>query len=171
MKTRVRPCCPKETFATEEEARRRLDRVRSLGLSNPSPTGVKHCRNGWHLTYPATDTGPSDKTRAQVEGRDGYRCVRCGGPWVKGEDSIQHRIPRGRGGTNALENLLLLCGDGVTKCHGDVEHNRGEAYRAGYLVLTGLDPAAQPVLVHGRDWMLPTRDGSWATATEPGEAA
>ncbi|MEV7013469.1 HNH endonuclease signature motif containing protein [Streptosporangium sp. NPDC051022] len=167
MKTRVRPCCSKETFANEKEARRRLDRILALGVSSKLPMGVERCRNGWHLKFPTADTGPSAKVRAQVEARDTV-CVRCGALVPRDEDSIHHRIPRGRGGGNAVENLLLLCGSGTTGCHGWTETNRAAAYRLGFLVRTGIDPLDVPVAVAGWGWRYPSADGRWLTPQEYG---
>lgn len=168
MKTRIRSCCNRETFANEGEARRRLERMVSLGVSRKLPIDVESCRNGWHLRFPTTDTGPSDKVRAQVEARDGSRCVKCGQTSARDEDSVHHRIPRGRGGTNDVENLILLCGSGTTGHHGWVEKNRAASYRLGYLVETGIDPADKPVAVAGRGWMYASPDGRWITPQEYG---
>lgn len=170
MKTRVaRPCCSKETFANEAEARRRLDKMHALGLRSVLPIDVERCQNGWHLRFPTSDTGPSAKIRAQVEARDGNRCVKCGQPVARDEDSIHHRIPRGRGGGNDVENLLLLCGTGTTRHHGWVEKNRAVSYKLGYLVETGIEPADVPVLVAGRGWMYASPDGRWITPEEYGK--
>lgn len=165
MKTRVQACCSRETFANEAEARRRLDRMVSLGVSRVLPIDVERCRNGWHLTFPRKDSGPSAKLRALVEARD-QACVRCGRVVPRDEDSIHHRIPRGRGGENTAENLLLLCGSGTTGCHGWVESNRAEAYRLGYLVQTGIDPLDMPVLLAGRVWAYASPDGKWVISGE-----
>jgi hypothetical protein len=54
--------------------------------------------------------------------------------------SIQHRRARGMGGTddpdaNELGNLLIVCGDGVSACHGWIEvDERAEAERRGLWV-------------------------------------
>ncbi|MFD9950536.1 HNH endonuclease [Nonomuraea sp. NPDC059023] len=160
MKTRVRPCCSRETFANEAEARRRLDRMTQLGLRSVLPIDVERCRNGWHLRFPRPDSGPSPKLRALVETRD-KGCVRCGAVVARDEDSIHHRVPRGRGGENTAENLLLLCGSGTTGCHGWTEKNRAEAYQLGYLVHTGIDPLNVPVKLLGRVLAYPSPDGKW----------
>lgn len=79
--------------------------------------------------------------------------------------SRHHRQPRGTGGSalagqHALDNLLLLCGDGVAGCHGWVESNREAAYDRGLLVRRGQDPAAMPVeLASGRHVLLDPRGG------------
>lgn len=61
--------------------------------------------------------------------------------------SVQHRRAQGMGGTDRtdtheLPNLLILCGDGVTGCHGWVEcQERGLAALRGLWVPQALDPA------------------------------
>jgi hypothetical protein len=50
------------------------------------------------------------KLRSQAVTRDGGRCVDCGGRyWLE----LSHDIPRGRGGSDVLENVHLRC----KKCH------------------------------------------------------
>ncbi|MFN2636824.1 MAG: HNH endonuclease [Gemmatimonadaceae bacterium] len=139
----------------------------SLGVSRVLPMDVELCRNGWHLKFPTSNTGPSAKLRAQVEGRDKV-CVRCGKAVPRDEDSIHHRIPRGRGGENTVENLILFCGSGTSGCHGWTETNRTAAYRLGFLVHTGIDPADVPVAVAGWGWRYATADGAWITPEEYG---
>ena len=127
---------------------------------------------------PARDTGPSRLVRAIVLERDGYRCARDGrpaGPGI-GPYSIQHRIARGVGGTNALPNLLLLCGSGTTLCHGEVETKRGDHDRArGYWLKSHQNPRAVGVMYFERPdgpgvtaWLCD--DGSLSFEA-PGEAA
>ncbi|TAJ21794.1 MAG: HNH endonuclease [Dehalococcoidia bacterium] len=123
-------------------------------------------------------TGPSTRTKQQVADRAGYCCEVCGlalhngARWVE-PHSFHHRRPRGAGGTsdpaaNTAANLLLLCGSGVTGCHGRVERERTTAYAYGWLVHQGIDPGGVPVWVW---WfadrpVLLTRDGHFeATAT------
>lgn len=57
--------------------------------------------------------------RKKVFERDKYRCQRCGDFY--GEDSFiltaHHIIPRKKGGTNKLKNLITLCNE----CHNIVE--------------------------------------------------
>lgn len=92
------------------------------------------------------------KTRAVVLDRDEYRCCACGkyvGPF--GEYSIHHRRPRAMGGSKRPEtdlpgNLIVLCGSGVTGCHGEVERHRVRALADGLLVSQAVnDPSLIPV--------------------------
>ena len=47
----------------------------------------------------------SSVTRRGVFGRDGYRCVYCSGP----AESIDHVVPRSRGGTHTWDNVVSSC--------------------------------------------------------------
>lgn len=65
---------------------------------------------------------------------DGYRCQgpARGVPGVcDGPLDVHHRLPRGRGGGNELENLVTLC---RFNCHQWVESNRTAAYQLGLLL-------------------------------------
>lgn len=105
-------------------------------------------------------TGPSTETREAVFRRDGDRCVRCGMFVRTWGASIQHRKPRGMGGTkdpsiNSAANLIVLCGDGVRGCHGWVESHRDEAHAAGWSLPWWEDPTAVPVTYwDGRKYTL-----------------
>jgi 5-methylcytosine-specific restriction endonuclease McrA len=44
-------------------------------------------------------------TRRAVFGRDGHRCQYCGGP----AESIDHVLPRSRGGDHTWENVVACC--------------------------------------------------------------
>lgn len=96
------------------------------------------------------NTGPDLGTVLRVLERDGHACVRCGKAirGDRGRDwSLQHRKPRGQGGTNDPSNLLSVCGSGTTGCHGHMESYRTEAYDKGWLVHRNVDPRAKAVLV------------------------
>lgn len=165
---KARTCgCGVKAFASEKEARLRFDKIHSKNMPGDKPTGVEQCFSGmWHLHYPEADTGPSPKLRAFIEEREENRCARCGQHVARDEDSIHHRVPRGRGGENSPFNLILLCGTGITGCHGWVEKNRRESYRLGYLVKTGEDPADIAVWIHGQGWAFPTLGCFWLRISE-----
>jgi hypothetical protein len=102
-----------------------------------------------------TKTGPTQAIRQLVMERDGFQCVRCGNV-VSGEPgvdfSIQHRIPRGMGGSrdprlNLPSNLILMCGSGTTGCHGAVESKRLDAREHGFALWRSQDPTEVPVTV------------------------
>jgi 5-methylcytosine-specific restriction protein A len=115
------------------------------------------------------NTGPSKQTLMAVLERDRGACVRCGRSIAAGERgrdwSIQHRIPRGMGGSrderlNQPANLLVLCGSGVTLCHGDIESNRTVALADGYLLHRIQEPAEVPVRA-AAGWVLLDDEGGW----------
>lgn len=96
------------------------------------------------------DTGPSREVVDLVLERDQHSCVLCGVNLhgQRGRDwSIQHRDPRGMGGTrrpevNRPSSLVALCGSGTTGCHGWAEVRRREAEALG-LLLRGNEQATQ----------------------------
>lgn len=51
--------------------------------------------------------GPArtDSKRLQVLKRDGYVCYLCELPIAKGEESLDHVVPRARNGSSSLDNL------------------------------------------------------------------
>jgi hypothetical protein len=126
-------------------------------------------------------TGPSASVVELVTARDGWCCVRCGRN-VKGSTrgvswSLQHRKPRGMGGTrtgpcpwiNSPENLVILCGSATTSCHGEVEQERNEARQMGYSILRSsvLLPADVPVYVFVlAQFVYLTPDGQYADVRE-----
>ena len=103
----------------------------------------------------------SPGTFEKVWERDAGQCVRCGLALVGARGlswSVHHRRPRGSGGSKLKwvdlpGNLILLCGSGVTGCHGWVESHRAVARDKGWLVpLNGIRlPSAVPVhhALHG----------------------
>jgi hypothetical protein len=120
-------------------------------------------------------TGFTTTARHVIFDRDGGQCVRCGQLVLVWDDvrwlalqeySIQHRRPRGMGGssdpaTNHPTNGVLLCGSATTpgSCHLWAESHRTEAYDAGYLVHQGIDPATIPVLHHSLGLVYLTNEG------------
>lgn len=108
-------------------------------------------------------TGPTPAVRRLVKERSGGRCESCD-TILSGFASVHHRIARGMGGSrdpklNLPSNLLVLCGSGVSGCHGFTESRREEAYRHGLLVRRGDDPAVVPVMYRGA-WVLLVDDGT-----------
>ena len=108
------------------------------------------------------NTNPDPATVAAVWARDDGCCARCGKPLWESQRgtawSVQHRLPRGRGGTNAVANLVLACGSATTGCHGWMESQREAAYLEGWLLRTGEDPARVPVRhwAYGRVFLTDT---------------
>ena len=63
--------------------------------------------------------------------------------------------------TNSPSNLILLCGDGVQGCHGNIEHNRAEARKTGYNVPQFVaNPASIPVRYWDSRTYILNDDGS-----------
>ncbi|SDN73324.1 HNH endonuclease [Allokutzneria albata] len=109
-------------------------------------------------------THVAEALRRLVFARDEGQCQLCGTGCTP--LTLQHRAPRGMGGSrhrNTAENLIVLCGDGTTGCHGRVEHNRDWARARGFLVPMGIDPADWPVFRFLDRWEQPSADG-WAPA-------
>lgn len=98
--------------------------------------------------------------------RDDHRCVRCG--TADGPISLQHRVARGMGGTrnpavHSPANLIVLCGDGTSGCHGRVEQRAQADHDAGYWLRRDEDPAAARVLhwTYGPVLLTPTGGYGW----------
>jgi hypothetical protein len=111
------------------------------------------------------DTGPDRTTRELVLERDDYRCAVCGDSIVGGVRSIHHhRRNRGSGGSsdpaiNAPSNLLTVCGDGTSGCHGWIGANPDEAMDAGFAVsLNSSDAPAQVPVDHAVYGLVYLRD-------------
>lgn len=81
-------------------------------------------------------------------------CERCGRPLRPDWSSRHHRMRR-RDGGDTYPNLMLLCGDGTTGCHGFVTEHPAEAREQGWIVFWPTDPATVPVrLADGYLWYL-----------------
>lgn len=116
------------------------------------------------------DTGPTQGQKRLVVARADGRCELCPAAlWTKdlgwiAPHSFHHRQPRGMGGSQLEDNnparLLLLCGTGVTGCHGMVESQRVMAYANGWLVKRPTDPAVVPAVVRAGRRLL-TTDGRY----------
>lgn len=98
--------------------------------------------------------------RDAVLARDDWRCQRCGRDISNGLPySLQHRRPRGMGGSKLLHtmaNLVTLCGTATSPghCHSAVEGDRGSK-ATGWLVPNGATPENWPVLRFGDWWEQP----------------
>lgn len=115
-------------------------------------------------------TQPSRTVCDMVDRRDGFRCVRCGGPltgWDGG--SRHHRRPRSHPwpGLHEAANLIDLCGSGTTGCHGWVHAHPAEAYRYGLLVHSWREPSEVPVPSRRWGWVWLSDDGTARPLTPP----
>jgi hypothetical protein len=59
---------------------------------------------------------------------------------------------------NQPANLLVLCGSGVTLCHGDVESHREVSHVEGFLLHRIQDPTEVPVAA-SEGWVLLDDEG------------
>jgi hypothetical protein len=59
------------------------------------------------------------KTREAVHARDREQCVNCGRTGPETTLDVHHIVPRGKGGSNRLSNLALLCRQCNDAVHGD----------------------------------------------------
>lgn len=109
------------------------------------------------------------KTRRVIIRRDGGRCQWCGFALFLSLDplstprrqySLQHRRPRGMGGSKdpalgSPANGLLVCGTGTTLCHGFIEQHREAATARGFLIPRLGDISEFPVIDFSeRIWLL-----------------
>lgn len=155
---------------------------REAGLLVPGSTFAAKPRK---RTSVPRSTGPSVETVELLI----VRCTRGGVPCCEGcgeplygsrswDWSVQHRRPRGMGGSSAAHincpcALLVLCGHATTpdSCHLRAESRRGEAVDMGWLVAMGTDPATKPVLIdRGSRWVLLDHVGGYADSPTDGES-
>lgn len=118
---------------------------------------------------PKSSRREMDIFRGTVLLRDGSTCQLCGQDVTLKLASIQHRIPRGMGGSalvNIPSNGVLVCGSATTpdSCHNWMEHvDRTRAERFGYLIpkLSGVHPSTVPLWTYTRGWVLLDDTGGW----------
>lgn len=110
-------------------------------------------------------TAVSPEVRVLCLERAGYVCEFCYGP-LDGPFgySLQHRAARRAGGSKLAHlgqppNLLVMCGSGVTQCHGKAEANPEWAYERGLALRTGWDPEQTPYQDIHDQWRLLLPDG------------
>lgn len=104
---------------------------------------------------PKSSRRDMDAFREIVLARDGTTCQCCGIDVTYKLASIQHRIPRGMGGSrlvNIPSNGVLVCGSATTpsSCHNWMEHeDRAHAEAIGFLIpkLSGVHPSTVPILL------------------------
>lgn len=143
--------CGVKGYPDEDAAMRALERIKARGLRAEMPKRAVQCWQGrWHLEGKKIDTGPDKQTRQVVLERDSWTCACCGDPIDLRGYSLQHRVPRGAGGTSDPEinnpsNLITLCGSATSGCHGAAEGRSKVMNRAGYWLERGQDPETTPV--------------------------
>lgn len=103
-------------------------------------------------------TGFLKPVRDMIVRRSQGVCERCGAaPAVQ----IHHRRPRGMGGssaadTNVASNGLAVC----VACHREIEANRADSLKYGWLVRQGREPFLVPVFRRG-EWVTLYDDGDF----------
>lgn len=103
------------------------------------------------------DSGEREARRIVAE-RSGGVCEMCGAARAT---NWHHRKNASQGGLWCPSNGLHLCGSGSTGDHGWVTEHPTQAHDdGGWVVWSHEDPAAVPVLVAGRGWVLLGADGS-----------
>jgi len=78
--------------------------------------------------------------------------------------NAHHRKNKSQGGQDVLSNLLMVCGSGVTGCHGKITVNPAWARQFGYSVRSTESPAEISVwlnsLYGGHEWLYLNDDGT-----------
>lgn len=123
------------------------------------------------------NTNPTAATLEKVWSRENGQCARCGVSvsGVRGlHYSFHHRRPRGMGGSrepwvNLPGNIVLVCGSGVSGCHGEIESRRDQARVDGFLVsANGVHKPVDSPLLHFRfGWVLLDDFGKWTHQEVP----
>jgi hypothetical protein len=110
----------------------------------------------------------------QILSRANFSCEYCGkyDTTANGMWSVHHRKPRGMGGSKSSEanspmNLLLLCGSGVTGCHGYFESNRTEGYEKKVLLRQSDEMSPYFTDKKGVEWMLDENYGKVRLGFQP----
>lgn len=90
--------------------------------------------------------------------------------------TLHHRRPRRLGGTRAVDihdpaNLLAVCGDGTTGCHGFLESHRKLALENGWLLNSGADPVSRACVLRDGSLVLLREDGYVLLFGPDGQAA
>jgi len=102
----------------------------------------------------APKPGVTAETRALVLARAQGRCEACGRPLTDAGVHVHHRKKRSQGGGHDLPNLVALHPDCHVIAPESVHQRSAWAYEVGLMVRRGEDPAAVPLLLHGRREVL-----------------
>jgi len=132
-------------------------RVHSARLSVPAPTVVRLARFV-RVPYRRAAT----LTRRAVLERDGHRCAYCD----RGADTIDHVIPRSRGGRNEWTNVVAAC----ARCN----HRKGDKLLDEIGWVLPAPPQAPPAVVSlllGRASREPIWDAYLGWSRRPSEPA
>lgn len=166
----------KRLAQVSEKRRARLDAagIRLTSTLAPVASLTRTAKRAAGRRSARTAGDPTPETVALVLERDADSCVRCGFGihGVRGADwSIHHRRLRSQGGGHDAPNLITLCGNGATGCHGWAHaHPRKGRAEGGWILRRTDDPAAYPVLHARLGLVFLTPDGGWS-ACVPSEVA
>ena len=104
------------------------------------------------------DTGFTYAQRMKVRARAGNdniedACCECCGRWLgRYGGQVHHRCNRQAGGSrlrNRLSNAVLACGTPLTLCHGKCTALDEQMRAEGFVLDSGQDPLAEPIMLHG----------------------
>lgn len=157
-----------------------------LTSQEPDPGRVKRgaSRNP-DVSRSRPETGFSRSVKLAIRKRAGNgdpdqaACEACGCWLGRYGGQVHHRQNRGMGGSklrNGVQNAALLCGtpDDLGTCHGKATCAPISAgfYEMGFCLKDGQDPAAESLMLHGRDggitvWLA--GDGSYSLSSPGGE--
>lgn len=112
---------------------------------------------------PARKDPAEEQARALVSQRSGGRCEICG---TRPATNFHHRQNRSASGGWSAANGMALCGSGTTGCHGYVTEHPLRAREQGWSVPSWADPARTPVWIFGREFVLLTANGDYATTED-----
>lgn len=158
----------KQTPISPMSAKRRA-KLAAAGIAYPATTFASTTGPTLKTGKRPADTGPDQATVDLVLARDNFSCVVCG-DGVHGrrgrEWSIHHRLRRSHGVDNRPSNLIVACGDGCSRCHGDIHAGPAKAREAGWM-LRSTDVPEEFRMAHSQHgWVLLDNEGEW-TRVEP----
>lgn len=94
------------------------------------------------MTWTEARTRPIVYARAGLGDPAMARCEKCGSA---GPLSMDHLKNRSQGGDWRPSNIVVLCGDGTTGCHGWKTQNPDAARDAGWKLDRGDEPGVRPI--------------------------
>lgn len=130
-------------------------RIHSARLNLPAPTVIRLAR---FVRVPYRRAAAL--TRRAVLERDGHRCVYC----ERGADTIDHVVPRSRGGRNEWTNVVAAC----ARCN----HRKGDKLLAELGWSLAIPPQAPPAAVSmlvGRSSREPVWDAYLGWSRRPAD--
>lgn len=151
---------------------KRRAKLAAAGVVFPTTTFTSPAKPAMKAGKRPAATGPDQATLDLVLARDNWSCVVCG-EGLHGrrghEWSIHHRIRRSQGVDNRTSNLITVCGDGCTLCHGDIHGAPAKAREAGWL-LHSTDVPEEFRMAHSQHgWVLLDNQGGLVRVEPPSD--